>query len=72
MPVYVEKKVEIWLDVTIAGSTGGRTDGKWKIGQCSGRPENRKKPCNNLVPLNTKQYQVILTQYHQVPTSTAP
>ena len=26
----------------------------------------------NPVPLNTKQYQVILTKYHQVPTSTAP
>ena len=26
----------------------------------------------NPVPLNSKQYQVILTQYHQEPTSTAP
>ena len=30
-----------------------------------------KKPCNSLVPLHTKQYHVILTQYHQVPSSTA-
>ena len=29
------------------------------------------KPHINPVPLNSKQYQVILTQYHQVPTSTA-
>ena len=29
------------------------------------------KPFINPVPLNTKPYQVILTQYHQVPTSTA-
>ena len=28
-------------------------------------------PYNNPVPLNTKQCQVILTQYHQLPTSTA-
>ena len=28
------------------------------------------KPHINPVPLNSKQYQVILTQYHQVPTST--
>ena len=29
------------------------------------------KPCNYPVSLNTKQYQVMLTQHHQVPTSTA-
>ena len=29
------------------------------------------KPHINPLPLNSKQYQVILTQYHQVPTSTA-
>ena len=28
MPVYVEKKVEIWSDVTIAGQTDGLTDGR--------------------------------------------
>ena len=26
MPVYIEKKVEIWSDVTIAGRTDGRTN----------------------------------------------
>ena len=31
MPVYIEKKVEIWSDVTIAGRTDGRTNKQGKI-----------------------------------------
>ena len=33
---------------------------------------NINRPFTNPVPINTKQYQVLMIQYHQVPTRTAP